>query len=330
MLWRTPPVMVSPASRWPADRATSTPARSATTATAPSTSRRRLHDVRGRTRRDQPVVAVDRPDDRGGASGVVVLELLVVALVDVADVVLGLEVAQRGQEEVALLLERGQLVRGRARARRPGLGRCRCGPDRPGAVAVAVPALAVRPTSRSRRPRGLRRSAAGAPPSRSARARVPRAGGRAAHRPLPISGSSSTTGAAEVAVGFPARARPTSSRSAAVAWTSVPSSPSSEGGGQAGDGHDQHDDRQDPHDARDAGGRRREQDEVAVLVGQRRADLVVGLARLDALGDVEADLLGHRSVGLGDRLARSTTGSGCVLDDRREPVGVGRRLAGSG
>ena len=55
-------------------------------------------------------VVLDGPDDVGGAGGVVVLEGLVVAVVEVAGVVLTLEVLEAGEQEVPLLLEGGELV----------------------------------------------------------------------------------------------------------------------------------------------------------------------------------------------------------------------------
>ena len=65
-----------------------------------------------RGRRDNLVlVVVDRAEHRGGSGRVAVSEGRVVGVVDVARVVLTFEVGQRAQEERALLLELGPLVR---------------------------------------------------------------------------------------------------------------------------------------------------------------------------------------------------------------------------
>src|SRR5690606_30974274 len=59
-----------------------------------------------------PIDLVEAPDDPGGAGGVVVLEGQIVIDFDVAGLVLTLEVAERRQQEVALVLEGRSTVNG--------------------------------------------------------------------------------------------------------------------------------------------------------------------------------------------------------------------------
>ncbi len=102
-------------------------------------------------RTDQRAVLVDGPQHLGGADRVVVLQRGVVHVVQVAGVVLALQVVERGQEVVALVLQRGQLVgtgpAGAEAGRRPRRGGARAAHDAPSPPRRASRAPATRASS---------------------------------------------------------------------------------------------------------------------------------------------------------------------------------------
>ena len=84
-----------------------TPASSANTTTPADRDRvATILDERGGSGGREVGAGVERADRGGGPGGVVVVELLVGAVVDVAGLALGLEIVERAQQEVTLRLER--------------------------------------------------------------------------------------------------------------------------------------------------------------------------------------------------------------------------------
>ena len=192
------------------------PAPSEKTTTRAPTRIRRVIDRSGSGaggRRD--VVASMARITRGGPGRVVVLQRGVVGVVDVAGVVLGLEVAQRRQQEVALLLRAAS----RAASGVAGL-RWSFDPAGPAPAAAArFEPVAWTPWSTWSTGRTARRSGSGGRPGPGCRRPVATAVGRG-HRRSPRRVVDAVGASRGDRAASPSRAAATSRRSASVAWTS--------------------------------------------------------------------------------------------------------------